>query len=221
MRFRDRRAAGSALGEKLRTLELPGPCVVLGLARGGAPVASAVSQALGAPLDVLVVRKVGVPGWEELAMGAVATGGVEVRVAEVLAHDPQLTASFPAAARAARAEVERREQRYTRPGGRVPLAGVTAVLVDDGVATGATMLAAVRSCRARGAARVLVATPVMAAEARALLEREADQVVALLTPEPFTAVAAWYEEFPQLDDEEVVALLAGMASAPPPRARSV
>jgi len=211
MRYRvysDRAEAGRLLGAALRKRPTAlTPAIVLGLPRGGVPVAAEVARALGAPLDVLVVRKVGVPEQPELAMGAVGPGGVIVRNEELLELLPHAAREFERVAQRERAEVERRERAYR--GGRPPLtlAGRTAILVDDGVATGATMRAGVGATRALGAARVVVATPVAAGDACAMLETEADEVVCLQVPPDFRAVGAWYEEFPQLDDDEVRALL--------------
>jgi predicted phosphoribosyltransferase len=206
--YSDRAEAGRLLGVAVRErLAAASRAIVLGLPRGGVPVAAEVARALGAPLDVLVVRKVGVPEQPELAMGAVGPGGVIVRNEELLELLPNAAREFQRVAQRERAEVERRERAYR--GGRPPLAiaGRTAILVDDGVATGATMRAGVAATRALGAARVVVATPVAASDACALLEAEADEVVCLQVPPDFHAVGAWYEEFPQLDDDEVRALL--------------
>lgn len=207
--FADRVDAGRRLGAAVRDRLRGGPALVLGLPRGGVPVAVEVAAALGAPVDVLVVRKVGVPTQPELAMGAVAGGGVTVRNEDVLRLLPFAAPLFESAAARERAEVERRERAFR--GDRPPLAaeGRTVVLVDDGVATGATVRAAIAAARALGAARVVVAVPVASPEALALLEAEADEVVCLEAPRAFHAVGAWYADFPQLTDEEVRALLAG------------
>lgn len=206
--YPDRAEAGRLLGAAVRDrLGAAAPPVVLGLPRGGVPVAAEVARALGAPLDVLVVRKVGVPDQPELAMGAVGPGGVIVRNEELLELLPYAALEFERVALRERAEVERRERAYRGRRPPLALAGRTAILVDDGVATGATMRAGVAAARALGAAFVVVATPVAASEASALLEAEADELVCLQVPPDFRAVGAWYRDFPQLDDDEVRALL--------------
>jgi predicted phosphoribosyltransferase len=181
--------------------------LVLGLPRGGIPVACEVGAALGAPVDALVVRKLGAPFNPELALGAIAYGGVTVYNDELLASlDLDEAELRPVRAREL-AELERRERAYRA--GRLPLAvaEATVVLVDDGMATGATMHAAVVATRALAPARIIVAVPTAATDAVERLERVADQVVALATPEPYFGVGAWYSRFPQLTDEEVVAAL--------------
>ena len=208
--FRDRTQAGRALAEQLGAWAGHPEVVVLALPRGGVPVAAPVAQALGAPLDVLVVRKLGHPLEPEFALGAIAGGGVQVMnpltglppvseadLAEVVAHE--------------QAELQRREQAYR--GDRPPcaLGGRVAILVDDGLATGASMLAAVRAARAAGAARVVVAVPVASREAMALVGAEADEVHSVQVPEPFRAVGLWYRDFEQTGDEEVRSLLAQAA----------
>jgi predicted phosphoribosyltransferase len=206
--YSDRAEAGRLLGAAVRErLGTVAPPIVLGLPRGGVPVAFEVARALGAPLDVLVVRKVGVPEQPELAMGAVGPGGVIVRNEDLLELLPYAAREFERVAQRERAEVLRRERAYRGERPPLALAGHTAILVDDGVATGATMRAGVAAARALGAARVVVATPVAASEASVLLGAEADDVVCLQVPPDFHAVGAWYDEFPQLDDEEVRALL--------------
>ena len=206
--YSDRVEAGRLLGAAVRErLAAGAPAIVLGLPRGGVPVAAEVARSLDAVLDVLVVRKVGVPEQPELAMGAVGPGGVVVRNEALLKLIPHAARDFERVAQHERAEVDRRERAYR--GGRPPLTlpGRTAILVDDGIATGATMRAGIAATRLLGAARVVVATPVAASEACALLEAEADEVVCLQVPPDFHAVGAWYEEFPQLDDDEVRELL--------------
>jgi putative phosphoribosyl transferase len=187
--------------------------LVLGLPRGGVPVAAAVAAALGAPLDVLVVRKVGVPGQPELAMGAVAAGGIEARNAEVLAFLPDAARQFERVAAQELAEVARREHAYRGSRPSLELAGRTVVLVDDGIATGSTMEAAVRACRAGGAQRIVVAAPVAAPQSLAALRPLADQVVCPMQPAAFMAVGRWYDSFPQLEDEDVRRCLAAAERA--------
>jgi predicted phosphoribosyltransferase len=205
--YEDRAEAGRWLGRALLRRPPEGPTVVLGLPRGGVPVAARIADALDAPLDVLVVRKVGVPGQPEVAMGAVATGGVSVRNEDVLAMLPRAASLFARVAARERVELARREAAYR--GDRPPLRldGRTAILVDDGVATGATVRAAIVAARALGASRVVVAVPVASREALAQVEAEADEVVCLQAPERFVAVGLWYEQFPQLSDAEVTTLL--------------
>ena len=206
-RFRDRTEAGILLGARLRRLGVPHDPVVLALPRGGVPVAAEVALALRAPLDVLVVSKLGAPGHEELAIGAIAPG---VRVLnEALIAELGLSPAVLAAIDArARTELERRERLYGRAQPPPEIEGHTAILVDDGLATGSTMLAAVRSVRAAHPAAVLVAVPVADSEVCRLLGAAAEEVVCLLTPHPLGAVGAYYEDFSQTGDAEVRALLA-------------
>jgi len=205
--YANRTEAGRLLGKAVRARIGQEPAVVLGLPRGGVPVAVEVAAALGTAADVLVVRKVGVPSQPELAMGAVGPGGVTVRNEDVLAMLPGAASRFEAVAARERAEVARRERAFrgTRP--PLALAGRSAVLVDDGVATGATLRAAIAAARALGAARVVVAVPVASAEAVAMLEAEADEVICLEQPAFFMAVGQWYAEFAQVSDEAVRELL--------------
>src|SRR5258708_13842263 len=206
--FRDRAEAGRSLAAKLAAYANRPDVVVLALPRGGVPVAFEVARALGAPLDVLLVRKLGVPGYEELAMGAVATGGVRVLNGQV--GDTLRARSYVIDAVAAREQQEltRRERLYR--GGRPPpsVRGRTVVLVDDGLATGATMHAAVKALRQQQPARIVVAVPIAAPETCDELKAEADEVICGITPEPFDAVGRWYEDFSQTTDEEVADLLA-------------
>ena len=211
--FSDRRAAGRALGAELAPLGLNDP-VVLALPRGGVPVGYEVAQRLAAPLDVLVVRKVGAPGQPELAIGAVGRG-VTVSDDDTLALLGVTREYFEAAAGQERLEVERRERMFREGRPPLDLHGRTAILVDDGLATGSTMLAAVGVARQLGAAQIVVAVPVAAREAVARLAARADRVVNLATPEPFAAVGYWYEDFTQTDDAEVRSLL--RLTAPEPR----
>jgi putative phosphoribosyl transferase len=206
--YANRAEAGRLLGAAVKERLDAQPAIVLALPRGGVPVAVPVAAALGAPLDVLVVRKVGVPSQPELAMGAVAAGGVTIRNDEVLAMLPGAARDFEAVAAEERAEVGRRERAYRGQRPPLALAGLTAVLVDDGIATGATLRAAVGAARRLGAARVVVAVPVASREALATLEEEADEVVCLQVPQFFLAVGGCYADFPQLTDAEVRALLA-------------
>jgi putative phosphoribosyl transferase len=213
--FRDREEAGDALAARLGHYagRAGAPragakdVLVLALPRGGVPVGARVARALGAPLDVFVVRKLGVPGHEELAMGAIASGGVRVRNDEVV---DKLRIGEPTLDRAAEVEAQelaRRERSYR--GQRPPpdLAGRVVILVDDGLATGSTMRAAVAAARAAGPAKVVVAVPTAPASTCEELRREADEVVCVTTPRPFRAVGYSYRSFPQTSDEEVRELL--------------
>lgn len=205
--YTDRAEAGRALGAAVRARVTDRESIVLALPRGGVPVAVEVAAALEAPLDVLVVRKVGAPFQRELALGAVARDGVTVRNEDVLAQLPHAAAEFESLAAVERIEVARRERLFRS--GRPPLAleGRTAVLVDDGVATGATARAAIAAARALGAARVVFAVPVASREALAQLRDAADDVVCLQAPAWFSAVGAWYADFTQVEDDDVRALL--------------
>jgi erythromycin esterase-like protein/predicted phosphoribosyltransferase len=203
----DRREAGRRLAEKLRAYADRPDVIVLALPRGGVPVAYQVARALHAPLDVFVVRKLGVPGYEELAMGAVATGGVRVlnrQVVERLGIPDSMIDTV--AARELR-ELARRERLYRD--GRPPpeIAGRTAILVDDGLATGATMYAAIEALRRQKPARIVVAVPVASADTCDEMRKVADDVICATTPEPFEAVGRWYRDFSQTTDEEVRELL--------------
>ncbi|GAA1482110.1 phosphoribosyltransferase [Gordonia sinesedis] len=208
--FADRREAGRALADAL-VAESPalagtGDTVVLGLARGGVPVAREVADALGLPLDVLVVRKVGAPGRPEFAMGALCGGHVTVNgtVPDRLGVS---AADFDAAvAREARVLAER-ERRYRAGCPPVSVAGATVILVDDGIATGTSMLAAARAVAANGAVSVVIGVPTAPADSLAALQRDADVVVSVAVPDPFTAVGLSYNDFHQVTDDEVIAAL--------------
>jgi putative phosphoribosyl transferase len=212
MLFRNRRQAGRLLAAKLADYVGRPDVIVLALPRGGVPVAFEVARALGAPLDVYLVRKLGVPGREELAMGAIASGGVRVLndVAEALGITEEEVAEVVAREQK---ELERRERLY-REGRPVPaVRGRTVILVDDGLATGSSMRAAVTALRRRSPRRVVVAVPVGAPETCAELQEETDETVCASMPEPFRGVGAWYEDFSQTTDEEVRELLARAARA--------
>jgi len=205
--FRDRVEAGELLAAKLAEYRDRGDVVVLALPRGGVPVAREVARALAIPFDVYVVRKLGVPGHEELAMGAIATGGVRQvnrNVVDALGIPGNV---IDAVAERELLELERREQTYRGNRAPMPLTNKTVILVDDGLATGSTMRAAVMAVRQQQPARVIVAVPVGAASTCAELATEADDVVCVRTPDPFVAVGLWYRDFTPTTDHEVRALL--------------
>ncbi|MFA7095540.1 MAG: phosphoribosyltransferase [Gammaproteobacteria bacterium] len=207
MRFRDRREAGRKLAEKLLPYAGRPDVVVLALPRGGVPVGFEVAERLGVPLDVFVVRKLGVPGHEDLAMGAVASGGTRVLNREVIdpLHIPE--AIVDAASDLESHELARRERLYRHDRPVVNVRGRTVLLVDDGLATGATMRSAIRALRELGPRTITIAVPVAAADTCESLSEEADVTVCAITPEPFYAVGFWYEDFSQTTDEEVRELL--------------
>lgn len=207
-RFRNRTDAGRRLAEKLAAYADRPDVLVLALPRGGVPVGYEVSRALGAPLDVFLVRKLGVPGYEELAMGAVASGGVRVLNDEIVRGLGISEDEIDAAVARELQELARRERLYR--GDRPPpdVAGRTVILVDDGLATGATMRAAVAASRQQHPARIVVAVPTASLDTCEALKAEADDVICAMTPEPFFAVGHWYEDFTQTTDNEVRELLA-------------
>jgi len=207
MYYRDRSEAGQVLSTLLRRYTDRQDVIVLGLPRGGVPVAAEVAHALHAPLDVFLVRKLGLPGHEELAMGAIASGGVRVLNDDVICALQVSDDVIETVAEAERQELQRRERLYR--GDRPPLdvAGKTVILVDDGLATGASMRAAVAALKQAGPARVVVAVPVGSVDTCAELRTSADEVVCAYMPEPFRAVGLWYEDFSQTTDEEVRELL--------------
>jgi predicted phosphoribosyltransferase len=207
MIFRDRFDAGRKLAGALERYAGRSDVVVLALPRGGVPVGYEVASRLGAPLDVFVVRKLGVPGQEELAMGAIASGGVRVQNDEIVRELGMSEDDIGFVEAQEREELERRERLYR--GGRPPLdvRGRTVILVDDGLATGSTMRAAVAALRRLDPARIVTAVPVSDASTCEALRREADEVVCAATPEPFVAVGLWYEDFSQTSDEEARTLL--------------
>jgi putative phosphoribosyl transferase len=212
--FADRDAAGRALGDRLAAVlgtPLPGRLLVLGLPRGGVVVAAAVARRLGAPLDAYVVRKLGLPEQPELAMGAIASGGTVVRNDEVIARSAVAPDVLDRVVAAERAELARRERAYR--GDRPPalVTGRDVIVVDDGLATGATARAALRAIRAAGPARLVLAVPVAPRDMLAALAAEADSVLCLAQPRPFGAVGRYYRDFEPTTDEEVRALLAEFA----------
>jgi predicted phosphoribosyltransferase len=202
-RFRNRTDAGRQLAGKLAAYADRPDVVVLALPRGGVPVASEVARALGAPLDVFVVRKLGVPGHEELAMGAVATGGLRVLNDEIVHGLDIPEREIAAVADRELHELSRRERLYRGDHPPPDVGGRTVILVDDGLATGATMRAAVQALRQQQPARIVVAVPTASPDTCEALKAAADDVVCAMTPEPFFAVGHWYDDFTQTTDDEV------------------
>jgi predicted phosphoribosyltransferase len=207
MMFRDRIDAGETLAERLREFAGRPDVVVLALPRGGVPVGYEVARELGVPLDVFVVRKLGTPGQVELAMGAIASGGVRVLNRDVIEGLGIPDWTVEEVTQQEQAELERRERQYR--GDRPPLdaQGKTVILVDDGLATGSTMRAAAKALRKAGAARIVVAVPVASRATCDQLREEGNEVVCATTPEPFYAVGQWYKDFAQTSDEEVREIL--------------
>ena len=209
--FRDRTEAGRLLGEKLREYADRSDVVVLALPRGGVPVGYEIARALNAPLDVFVVRKLGVPGHEELAMGAIASGGVRVLNQDVLGLGiPKEIVNLVTAKE--QRELERREREYRDGRSSVDVRGRTVILVDDGLATGSSMRVAAMALKKKQPAEIVVAVPVGSPETCAEFQSVVDKVVCAVTPEPFWAVGQWYRDFSQTSDEEVRDLLSRAAS---------
>jgi putative phosphoribosyl transferase len=207
MQFRDRAEAGRFLAEKLKAYANRPDVLVLALPRGGVPVAYEVARALHAPLDVFLVRKLGVPGHEELAMGAIATGGVRVLNKDVVDSLRIPDSMIDAVATKEMEELKRRERVY-RDDRRPPqIHGRTVILIDDGLATGSTMRAATIALRQQQPARIIVAVPVAVAETCDAFKDQVDDIICAVTPEPFFAVGLWYRDFSQTTDEEVRELL--------------
>ena len=214
MVFRDRTDAGRQLAALLRHLRGE-PAVVLGLPRGGVPVAFEVARALAAPLDVIVVRKLGVPFQPELGMGAVGEDGIEILNPEVISSVGVSADDIAAVEEHERAEVARRARRYRGGRPRQPVDGRVAVVVDDGIATGSTARAACQIARALGAARVVLGVPVAPAGWPDRIGGDADELVAVATPVPFYAIGQFYDDFTQTSDEEVAACLDRAAAVTP------
>lgn len=206
--FKNRVQAGRLLGQALADYAKRPDVIVLALPRGGVPIGFEVARIIDVPLDIMLVRKLGTPGQEELAMGAIASGGVCVLNPDIVAALNIGKDDIDDVAAAERQELERRERSYR---GRQPVPKIEncqVILVDDGLATGASMLAAVSGLRQRKPASIVVAVPVAPAETVQRLQQEADDVICLATPEPFSAVGYWYQDFPQTSDDEVKSLLA-------------
>ena len=211
--FRDRREAGRVLARALQKYANRDDVVVLALPRGGVPVAFEVAEALGAPLDVFLVRKLGTPGQRELAMGAIASGGIRVLNDEVVRWLGITPEQIELVARQEQLELDRRQQAYLEGRPAAPLEGRVVILVDDGLATGSTMKAAVQAVRQRHPQRVIVAVPVGARDTCSEMRALADEIVCARMPEPFSAVGLWYRNFDQTTDEEVMDLIHEHASA--------
>lgn len=220
-RFADRVEAGRRLAEDLGQYAGQAAVIVLGLPRGGVPVAFEVAHALGVPMDVFIVRKLGVPGHEEFAMGAIASGGALLLDADIVRQAGIGEGELQRVVETEQRELDRRERQYR--GDRPPpdVAGRTVILVDDGLATGASMRVAIAALRQEHPARVIAAVPIAPIETCDMLRGEADEVVCAVTPEPFYAVGIWYDDFSQTTDDEVHDLLERarneLAPAPPRR----
>lgn len=210
--FPNRSAAGEFLAARISYYAGRDDVVILALPRGGVPVAFEVARRLRAPLDVFLVRKLGAPGQEELAVGAIASGGVLVLNEDVVRHLDLTRDEIEAIAAAERRELERREGMYRGASPRPSLQGKTVIFVDDGLATGSSMMAAVRAIRRYEPQTIVVAVPVAASDTCEWLRGEVDEVICARTPEPFYAVGTWYDDFSQTTDDEVRELLARAAA---------
>jgi predicted phosphoribosyltransferase len=216
-RFADRRDAGVVLASQLQMYRGRSDLVVLALPRGGVPVAYEVARSLHAPLDVLIVRKLGAPGHPEFAIGAIASGGISVLDEGFIAANRIPSRVLDAIVQRERAEITRRERAYRASRPPVPVRGQVVIIVDDGLATGSTMHAAVLAVRQQRPAGIVVAVPVGSRQACEALTEVADQVFCPLTPEPFSAVGLWYVDFSETTDNEVRGLLAQQTTAPEQR----
>ncbi len=204
MRFADRVEAGKFVAEKLAVRGYRGAdAVILALPRGGIPVGFEVANRLGLPLDVLVVRKLGFPGHEEFAMGAIASGGTIFLDTEVIQRAALPKQAIDSVVAREEQELQRRDRAYRDGRPRIPVQGKTVILVDDGLATGSTMRAAIKALRKESPRSIVVAVPVGAEETCLMLKAEADEVICATTPDPFQAVGLWYKDFTQTTDEEV------------------
>jgi predicted phosphoribosyltransferase len=210
--FLDRRDAGRRLAVELSDYADQNDLLVLALPRGGVPVAYEVARALHAPLDVFMVRKLGVPGYEELAMGAIATGGLRVLDEDLIRMLDLPREVIDRVTAAEMRELERREREYRGDRPPIDVRGRTVILIDDGLATGSTMRAAIAALKKEGAKRIVVAVPVAPPETCESLKAQVDDVVCAVTPEPFRAVGLWYRDFSQTTDEEVRDLIASTAA---------
>lgn len=212
MKFQHRRHAGLCLASLMREHAAKTDLVVLALPRGGVPVAFELALALDAPLDVFVVRKLGVPGHEELALGAIASGGVRVLNEDIISRLATTSGAVEPIIERELKELQRREERYRKNQPALNLRGMTAILADDGIATGATMRAAAMALQLHRPQRAVIAVPVASPASRDELRKIVDEVVCVLTPDDFSAVGEFYEDFSQTGDDEVCALLAQAAS---------
>jgi putative phosphoribosyl transferase len=216
--FADRAEAGRALASRLLAMSLPGPVVVLALPRGGVPVAAEVARALRAPLDLLLVRKIGAPIQPELAVAAVVEGSppAVVRDERTCAATGADSAYIERGVAQALVEIERRRDLFLAGRRQIPVRGATVIVVDDGMATGTTVRAALLGLRLRHPARVVLAVPVAPPDSLTALRAEVDEVVCLMQPTPFHAIGLYYRDFHQLTDDEVVAALASASGPAPP-----
>ncbi len=205
--IKDRVSAGQGLARALERYRGREDLLVLALPRGGVPVAYQIAEALEAALDLMIVRKLGTPGHKELAMGAIASGGAQVLNREIVDFLQITNDTIATVVQEERQELERREQTYRGDRPRPDIQDTCVILVDDGVATGATMRAAIEALRQQGPTEVIVAVPVAPPDAVEVLREEADEVICLETPEPFMAISRWYQDFPQVSDGEVRKLL--------------
>lgn len=207
MIFEDRKDAGKKLGSALMSHVENENCLILALPRGGVPVAYEAARELGVPMDILLVRKLGVPGQEELAMGAIASGGIQVLNKGLINMLGIPEESIDTVAKREDQEMKRRERIYRGNNPALEIKGKTVIIVDDGLATGATMRAAAEALRARNPGKIIVAAPVASPDTCEALNVVADEVVCLQTPQPFSSVGQWYKNFDQTSDEEVTELL--------------
>jgi predicted phosphoribosyltransferase len=207
MKFKDRREGGEKLAKELSDYADRDDVIILGLPRGGVPVAYEVAKELNAPLDVFLVRKIGVPGQEELAMGAIASGGGRVLNDDILRSLNISDDDIRRVEEKEREELERREREFRGDRGELDVRNKTVILVDDGLATGASMRAAITAVKDLGPNEIVVAVPSAARDSVESLKKEADRVIAVTTPEPYIAVGAWYENFGQTGDDEVKEIL--------------
>lgn len=205
--FRNRTTAGQALAQRLLDYQKQGDVIVLALPRGGVPVAFEVARALDVRLDLMLVRKLGLPGHTELAMGAIAGGGIKVMNDSVLQYHPVAPDMIDAVVARETQELQRRSEAYRGSRPFPNLVGQRIILVDDGLATGATMQAAVKAAKQQKPQRIIVAVPVAPPDAVAALQARVDEVVCLIKPEMLMAIGQWYQDFSQTSDEEVLALL--------------